>query len=125
MSNSDPASVATGFVAAYNAGDDEAMLSFCSDDIYVTHHNRGVVVDGKDGFGRLLSGFKAAFPDKQFVDRRAVYVEGEHVLIEHTWTGTAEVDVPGFAQNGEKAELDLCTRYTVRDGLIVAYHDYG
>jgi predicted ester cyclase len=125
MSNADPAAVATGFIDAYNAGDDKAMLNVCADNIHVTHHNRGVLLRGRKAFGELLAGFKGAFPDKKFVDRRGVYVDGENVLVEHTWTGTAQADVPGFAQNGEKAQLDLCTRYTVRDGLIVEYHDYG
>jgi hypothetical protein len=82
-------------------------------------------VNGREAFGGLLGGFKAAFPDKRFVDRRAEHSDADTAIIAHTWTGTAVADVPGFAANGEVARLDLCTLYTVRDGVIVDYHDYG
>lgn len=121
----DPRTVVTAFIDAYNAGDDEAMLALCSETVQVIHHNRGVVVDGREAFGALLGGFKGAFPDKHFTDRRGMYRDGDTVLVEHTWTGTAVADVPGFATSGEVARLDLCTRYTIADGQIVEYHDYG
>lgn len=121
----DAAAIANAFVEAYNAGDDEAMLALCAPDIHVIHHNRGVEVSGREAFGALLGSFKDAFPDKRFVDRRAEHSDGETAIIAHTWTGTAVADVPGFAAAGEVARMDLCTLYTVRDGLIADYHDYG
>lgn len=125
MSSTDPTTVVDQFVDAYNSGDDEKLLSLCADDVFITHHNRDVTVENKAAFGELLKGFAGAFPDKNFGNRRARYVDGSNVIVEHTWTGTAEADVPGFANKGEAARLDLCTRYTIRDGLIVEYHDYG
>jgi len=121
----DPRTVVTAFLDAYNAGDDDAMLALCDEQIHVVHHNRDLVVDGRAAFGALLGGFKAAFPDKHFTDRRGIYGDGNTVLVEHTWTGTAVADVPGFAATGETARLDLCTRYTIADGRITEYHDYG
>jgi len=121
----EPEAVVTRFLDAYNAGDEATMLELCHEKVHVLHHNRGVEVTGRDAFGELLAAFKGAFPDKRFVDRRGLYRDGASVIVEHTWTGTAVADVPGFAANGETARLDLCTRYTVADGQIVEYHDYG
>ncbi len=122
----DAAAIANAFVDAYNAGDDDALLALCAENIEVVHHNRGVELTGRDNFGGLLGAFKGAFPDKRFVDRRAEHSDGDTAVIAHTWTGTATAPVPGFAENaGDVARLDLCTLYTVKDGLIVAYHDYG
>lgn len=122
----DALSIAQAFVEAYNAGNDDAMLALCAGDIHVEHHNRGVVVDGREAFGGLLGAFAGAFPDKHFENRRAAHSDGDVAVICHTWTGTAAAPVPGFAENaGEVAKLDLATFYTVRDGLIVEYHDYG
>src|SRR5262245_22559929 len=61
--NSDPKTVALGFIEAYNKGDDAAMLQLCDEKVHVIHHNRDVVVDGREAFGALLGGFKGAFPD--------------------------------------------------------------
>jgi steroid delta-isomerase-like uncharacterized protein len=121
----DALSIANQFVESYNAGDDEAMLGLCAYDIAVVHHNREIVVTGREAFAGLLGAFKAAFPDKRFVDRRTALADGDTAIICHTWTGTATADVPGFAAAGEVARLELATFYTVRDGLIVEYHDYG
>lgn len=125
MAGSDPATVVDQFADAYNSGADDKLLSLCSEDILVVHHNRDITVNGKDAFGALLATFKEAFPDKHFENRRGRYVDGDKVIVEHTWTGTAAADVPGWARQGEVARLDLCTVYTVRDGLVVEYHDYG
>ncbi|MGH3862692.1 nuclear transport factor 2 family protein [Actinokineospora sp.] len=125
MSASDPATVVEQYVDAYNSGDNDKLLGLCDEKIQVVHHNREVTVDGREAFGELLGNFAGAFPDKHFESRRGKYADGENVLVEHTWVATAAVDVPGWANVGETVRLDLCTRYTVRDGLIVEYHDYG
>lgn len=125
MSGQDPITVVERFVEAYNSGDREKLLQLCAEDIRVTHHNRGVDLKGRDAFGEILKSFEGAFPDKHFENRRAQHVDGNNVLVEHTWVGTAQTDVPGFAQAGEVVRIDICTRYTVRDGLVVEYHDYG
>lgn len=125
MATQDPIKVADRFVEAYNSGDRERLLALCAEDFRMVHHNRGVDLGDKSAFGEIIKGFEAAFPDKHFEDRRAQYADGDNVVIEHTWVGTAQADVAGFAKEGESARIDLCSRYTVRDGLIVEYHDYG
>jgi steroid delta-isomerase-like uncharacterized protein len=120
-----PVSVVEQFSAAYNDGDVEGLLALCSDDVTVIHHNRDIEVHGKEALGGLFGSFAQAFPDKRFLEPTSIVAEGENVVVEHTWTGTVEADVPGFAAAGEVAKMDLSTRYTVRDGLIVEYHDFG
>src|SRR4051794_28231200 len=118
--------VADAFLDAYNVGDDEAVLALCAEDIEVVHHNRGLRITGRDAFAHMLGIVDLVFPDKHFGDRRAVHSDGDTAVIAHTWTGTAEVPVPGLAAKaGDVARVELCTICTVRDGLIVSYHDYG
>jgi steroid delta-isomerase-like uncharacterized protein len=113
------------FISAYNSGEDEKLLSLCTDDIMVTHHNRDVVINGKEAFREILTTFKTIIPTKAFTNRRAFFVDGNNVIVEHTWGGKVLEEVPGFAKKGESLQLDLCTRYSLKDGLISEYHDYG
>ncbi|MGD9800138.1 MAG: nuclear transport factor 2 family protein [Parvularculaceae bacterium] len=122
---SDPVRVIEQFVAAYNRGDVEGVLAVCDEDIRVVHHNRGFSIAGRRAFADTLNAFKDLVPDKKFSARRAIFRDGDAVIVEHTWGGKATADIPGFGAKGETIALDLCTRYTVRDGLIVEYHDYG
>ena len=118
--------VADAFLDAYNLGDDAALLALCAEDIEVVHHNRGLRLTGRDAFEHALGIVGLVFPDRHFGDRRAIHADGETAVIAHTWTGTAEAPVPGLAsQPGDVARVDLCSIYTVRDGLIVSYHDFG
>lgn len=125
MPGTEPVTVVEQFAEAYNSGADDKVLALCSPEISVVHHNRDIVINGREAFAALLVNFKGAFPDKRFENQRGIYSDGDRVIVEHSWTGTAAADVPGWAQQGEVARLDLCTVYTVRDGLVVEYHDYG
>lgn len=121
----DPLVVVDQFVDAYSSRSVDKLLALCVDDVYVEHHNRDLAFRGRDALGEFVRGEAAAFPDGHFEDRRASYVDGDHVLVEHTWVGTAAVDVPDTASAGEVVKVELCTRYTVRDGLVAEFHDYG
>jgi steroid delta-isomerase-like uncharacterized protein len=113
------------FVKAYNAKDFATLGELISDDVHVVHHNRGVESKTKQELFGLFDAFGAAFPDRRFSNERGRVVEGDTVVVEHTWGGTAAVDVPGFAEAGGIVSLDLCTVFTVRHGRLVEYHDYG
>lgn len=114
------------FIEAYNNGDAAAILELSAPDLKVEHHNRGVKVDSAQAFADLLASFAGAFPDKHFENRRALHVAGDNtVLVEQTWVATAIADVPGWAETGETVRLDVCTRFTVDNGLVAEYHDYG
>ena len=113
------------FVEAYNAKDFAKLGELIADDVYVVHHNRGVDAKSKKELFGLFSAFGVAFPDRRFHNERRRVVDGDTVVVQHTWGGTAAADVPGFADAGGVVQLDLCTVFTVRHGRLAEYHDYG
>lgn len=125
MTSKDTTALVEEYIKHYNAGAVEEALALCAPKIQITHHNRGVFIDGKEAFRDVLRNFASLLPDKRFHSRRVRFVDGDNVVVEHTWSAHAEADVPGFAAQGEAIDLDLCTRFTVHDGLIVEHHDYG
>jgi steroid delta-isomerase-like uncharacterized protein len=120
-----PAEIANAYVDAYNAGDDEAILRITAEDIYVLHHNRGLEVRGKQGFREMLQKYRGIMPDKHFENRTGFHVDGETVVVLHTWVGRSNQDIPDLAVKGETKRYDLCTVFKVRNGLMAEYHDYG
>ncbi|MGH9281806.1 MAG: nuclear transport factor 2 family protein [Acidimicrobiales bacterium] len=124
-STSNVTAVVDEFVDAYNAQDFVRLQDVFSEDVYVIHHNRGVEAKSKQELFGLFEAFGAAFPDRRFHNQRRRLVDGDTVVVEHTWEGTAAADVPGFAAAGDVARLDLCTVITIRHGRVVEYHDYG
>lgn len=125
MSNSDMTAVVDAVVEAYNAKDFDRLEGLFAEDVHVTHHNRGIEATNRKELFGLFEAFGKAFPDRRFHNRRRVHVDGDIVIVEHTWAGTAAADVPGFAGAGETFTMDLCTVLTIRDGQVDEYHDYG
>lgn len=113
------------YIDAYNSGDLDRITALLAEDVRFVHHNRGVDVQGKDAARQLFETYGQLFPGKAFSNRRSIAASGDRVFVEHTWGGTAAADVPGWAAAGETVSLDLGTFMTVRDGLLVEYHDYG
>jgi ketosteroid isomerase-like protein len=114
------------FIAAYNSGDIPGILELSAENLHLEHHNRGVLLDSAQAFADLLGQFAGAFPDKHFENRRALHVAGDNtVIVEQTWVATAIADVPGWAATGETVRLDVSTRFTVENGVVTEYHDYG
>lgn len=116
---------ADNFVAAYNSGDLDRISALLADDVRLVHHNRGVDVQGKQAARQLFETYGQLFPNKAFSERRSISTAGDRVFVEHTWSGQAAADVPGWATQGETVRLELGTFMTVRDGLLVEYNDYG
>jgi steroid delta-isomerase-like uncharacterized protein len=125
MVTKSPTQIVNAYIEAYNAHDDEAMIALCDENVFVIHHNRDLLARGKADYRDMLRKYRGLMPDKHFANRRGFYVDGEHVIVEQTWYGTSLEDVPGLAKKGDPRAVDLCTCFTVRDGMIVAYHDYG
>lgn len=125
MGSSDAKAVVDDWVEAYNGKEFGRLEELTAEGVYVLHHNRGAEANNRKELFGLFEAFGAAFPDRRFSDRRSVNLDGDVVIVQHTWGGTAAVDVPGFAAAGEKVSLELCTVVTVKDGQIVEYHDYG
>jgi len=121
----DPISVANRWIAAYNAKDFDTIRSLCADDIHMEHHNRDVVVNGPDAVIALMDQFDGLVPDRRFHSTRRQFTDGERVVTEQTWEATPTVDIPGFAKEGEIIKLELSCIWTIRDGQIAEYDDYG
>ena len=120
-----PGEVVSRFFEAYNAGDDEGMLRLCADNIWVIHHNRELEVRGKPAFREMLLKYRDIMPDKHYANRTGFHVDGDTVVVRHTWYGRSSEDIPGLAVKGAARAYDLCNIMTVKNGLIVEYHDYG
>jgi ketosteroid isomerase-like protein len=121
----DPISVANRWIEAYNAKDLDTIRSLCGESIRLEHHNRGVVLEGPDAVVGLIEQFTSLGPDRAFHSTRRQFTDGDQVVTEQSWGFTAATDVPGFAAAGERFDTDLACIWTVRNGQIVDYHDYG
>ena len=121
----DVAQLADTYIDAYNRKDLEAVVAMLASDVHIIHHNRGVEVTGPEAARALYEGYGAAFPDRAFTKRRDVLVNGDTVIVRHTWGGTAAADVPGWATTGDAVSLDVTTFLTFRDGVLVEYEDFG
>jgi steroid delta-isomerase-like uncharacterized protein len=121
----DPISVANRWIEAYNAKDFDTIKALMSDDIRMEHHNRGIVVNGPQAVLDLMGQFDGLVPDRRFHTTRRQFTDGVRVVTEQTWEATATQDIPGFADKDETIKLELCCVWTVDDGRVVEYDDYG
>lgn len=121
----DPISIANQWIAAYNAKDFDTLKHLMTDDIHVEHHNRGVVLEGAEAMLAIMTQFEGLLPDRRFHSTRRQFAVGTQVVTEQTWSATPTADIEGFAKKGEKVDLELACIWTVRDGQIAEYHDYG
>ena len=121
----DPISVANRWIAAYNAKDFDALRAMMTSDIHIEHHNRGVALDGADAMVAIMTQFEGLLPDRRFHSVRRQFAAGEQVVTELTWEATPTSDIEGFAKKGEIIKLELACVWTVRNGQIADYHDYG
>ena len=73
----------------------------------------------------IMRQFEDLVPDRRFHSIRRQFAVGNRVVTEQTWEATAAVDLPGFAEKDERFALELCCVWTIEDGKIVEYDDYG
>jgi hypothetical protein len=124
--SSDPISVANRWIEAYNSGDLKVIRELCADDIKMTHHNRGFNIVGPDGVVKAMEEFAPVGPDKAFSEPLIQFTDGQRVVTQQKWGFTAQVDVPPFgAKAGDKVQIDVACIWTISDGRVVEYHDYG
>ncbi len=121
----DPINVAQRWIVAYNAKDFGTLRGMMTDDIHVEHHNRGVVLDGPEAMITIMTQFEGLLPDRRFHSIRRQFAAGDQVVTELTWEATPTADIEGFAKKGEVICLELACVWTIRDGRIADYHDYG
>lgn len=122
--NTTPTDVVTRYIDAYNDFDFDTLESLLDEEIYLTHHNRGFVTEGRAATMDLYRGTPSLIPDRALVDREPLIVDGDKVLVKHRLVGTNKVDTP-FGPAGDPISVDLATVFTVKDGKVVKYEDYG
>ncbi len=122
---SDPLSIANCWIAAYNAKDFDALAALMAPEIRVEHHNRGALLQGAETMLAVMRQFAILLPDRRFHSLRRQFAAGDIVISEITWEGTPTDDVEGFAKRGVTVKLELACLWTIRDGRVADYHDYG
>ena len=113
-------------VEAYNAQDWDRYQQFFVEDLRFCHHNRGFAFDTRAELIDTLKVFAAdLIPDRRLGPATRLVRNGNVVVREQPWSGTAAADVPGIAAEGESFTLDLCTVYVFDGDRVREYHDYG
>lgn len=121
-----PAAVVERWIDSYNKLDFEAMEACLAPELDFAHYNRGFAFGSASELIATLRTFADEYlPDRNLGEALRVTVSGDVVVREQMWTGTLAVDLPGFGSAGDTVNERLCAVYTVRDGRIVEYYDYG
>jgi steroid delta-isomerase-like uncharacterized protein len=114
------------FYEEFGAGDIDAALSACADDLEIVDPGMGQV-RGRDRFREYLETFKRAMPDARAIVEHTVEA-GETVAVEGRFTGThtgpLATDEGDVDPTGAAVDLRFADVSRVRDGKIVAYHTY-
>jgi hypothetical protein len=123
----DFAALADRFVAAYNAKDFETMTAMVAPDLDFAHFNRDFAFDNWAGLLEVLKQFASTLvPDRHFLPAERMTAAGNIVVREGYYTGTARVDLPGFADAGGTIMLKFCTVMRFNDdGILVEWKDHG
>ncbi|WP_433503014.1 nuclear transport factor 2 family protein [Pseudonocardia halophobica] len=122
----DAAKVVEQYVDAYNAQDFEGMEAVLSPELDFQHYNRGFSFSSAAELVATLRAFASDYlPDRKLGPSLRTNVIGDTVYREQRWGGTLAVDLPGFGNKGDVLDDRLLTVYTVRDGKITEYYDYG
>jgi ketosteroid isomerase-like protein len=122
----EPAAVVDAFLAAYNAGDLDAVGELLHDDVRVVHYGTPFDITGRDAVIESFARSRdVTWSQRAFLPRRRTTAQDDRVVLEHAWAGTAAVDVPDRAKAGEVVHIELCSVFTIRDGRIAAYDEWG
>ena len=113
-----------GIGDAFNAHDAQKMAGFYTDDAAVYDygsgetHSRG---DMSTGLAMLFT----AFPDAKSAANR-VWIKGNVVVSELTWTGTMTGDMGPFKATGKPVgSMRVHIMWFTDDGLVKEMHEYG
>lgn len=119
-----PLEVVNRYLDAYNAFDLDTLFALLDENVYLIHHNRGFVTEGKAATSDLYRGTPDVIPDRQLSERSIAAVDGGRVVVQHVLTGTPKIDLP-FGPAGEAFSIDIVTVFTIENGKVVKYEDYG
>ena len=122
----DAVAIVNRLVAAYNNKDFSTLESLLSANIDFTHFNRGFAFDKRAGILEIMRHFAYELaPDRKMEPADRVTIDGNLVVREAFYTGTALADIPNFAPQGHFS-FKLCSVFRVNDsGVIVEWKDYG
>lgn len=123
----DFAAAADRLIAAYNAKDFATLQLLVASDLDFAHFNRDFAFKNSAGLFEVLRQFAGSLvPDRRFLAPERVTVCGNVVVREGYYTGTAQVDLPGFATAGGTIMLKFCSVLRFDDaGQLVEWKDYG
>jgi len=112
----DARGVALGYVAAFSAGDPDAIAAWVTEDFFNEHASAlGSSSLGRDEYRTRLPGFLAQFAGLRY-DVEDVVAEGDQVVVAYTmratWKGEHDITIRGVF------------RFRVADGLIAHRTDY-
>jgi len=104
---------------AESSQDLPALLEGMTDDCFnVVKCDPEPVYDGPEAVARRYRALWAALPDLDVRLRRLVAVDGDHVVTEHTLSGTHLGTLFGIAPTGLPVEVDTAVVWELRDGRI-------
>jgi steroid delta-isomerase-like uncharacterized protein len=114
------------FYDEFGAGNIEAALSVCADDLEISDPGMGQV-RGCDRFREYLETFKRAMPDARAIVEHSVEADGTVAVegrLTGTHTGPLVTDDGEVEPTGAAVQVRFADFSRVRDGKIVAYHTY-
>ena len=124
----DAASVASETMEAFNKRDWDRMRSVLSPDVIYSEKGSNRNTKGIDEIMQVARDWDAAFPDLQGNIILAAG-SGNTAVLEITWTGTntgplqtAQGTLP---PTGRSVEFDDAQVYTVENGQVVSFRNYG
>ena len=111
---------------AFNAKDPDLLERFYSEDVVYRSHGpwapQGRTLD-REGLKKSLAFGMRAFPDRRTTLKNR-YVDGDTVVEEVEWVGTASMEHPTLPE-GERQILQDVTFTRFRDGKIVEVREYA
>ena len=124
---SDIKQVALDFIDAYNAKDFQKMTDLVEEDIDFAHYNRGYRKTKWSEMLALFPNFSDRLsPDRHFTQPTRITVGENLVIIESSFVGTANEDIPDWAKAGETYDFKLCTIFGFSEnGKINEWKDHG
>lgn len=114
-------------IDAYNRKDFEAMEALMSPTLDFAHFNRDFVLADRGELLTILRNFAAnLIPDRCFDPPERVVEVGDMIVRESWYSGTPQVELPGFGPVGQKFRLKFCSVMRFDgEGLLVEWKDYG
>jgi steroid delta-isomerase-like uncharacterized protein len=124
----DAATVARELMEAFNRNDWERFTALCSPDVTYVEKGTNRHTKGVDGILGVAHAWRAAFSDLRGNIFTAANC-GTTAVLEITWTGTNDgpIEMAGgtLPATGRSVEFDDAQVYTVQDGQVVSFTNYG